>query len=224
MYPLLFQEPLQVDRITIAIANLPSTLTGLKLVQLSDLHYDGKRLSDKLLEEAIAAANAAEADLILLTGDYITDNPSPIERLVLHLKHLQSRYGIYACLGNHDIYFPNSKQPVINALTRIGIQVLWNEIAYPVGAGIPPCRLSGFLVGSISARWRFRPTRPQRTASSPSPTTPIPPPYCKNGASICNYRATPTAAKLCSPVKFRFPYCCNPGVRGFPSPSAKSFP
>lgn len=125
---------LSVENLTIAIAGLPASLQGTKIVQLSDLHYDGLRLSEELLEEAIAATNQVEPDLILLTGDYITDDPAPIHKLVLRLKNLQSRAGIYAVLGNHDIYYRRAKAEVTTALSSIGIQVLWNQIAYPLGS------------------------------------------------------------------------------------------
>ena len=130
---------LRVERVEIAIANLPPSLKGTKLVQLSDLHYDGVRLSEKVLAEAIALSNQAEPDLVLLTGDYITDDPNPIHPLVQRLKYLQSRAGIYAALGNHDISRRNplKKQIITNALTSIGVQVLWNEIAYPLGPELP---------------------------------------------------------------------------------------
>ncbi|MHC5732480.1 MAG: metallophosphoesterase, partial [Nostoc sp.] len=98
-------------------AELPASLQGTTLVQLSDFHYDGLRLSEDMLEKAIALTNEAEPDLILLTGDYVTDDPTPIHQLVLRLKHLQSRYGIYAVLGNHDIYYSHSKAEVTQALT-----------------------------------------------------------------------------------------------------------
>lgn len=130
-------EPLKIERLTIAIANLPSSLIGLKLVQLSDFHYDGKRLSEDLLAQVITKTNQENPDLILLTGDYITDHPAPIEQLILKLKHLKSRYGIYACLGNHDIYYPGAKQRVTEALSKIGITVLWNAIATPIGEQFP---------------------------------------------------------------------------------------
>lgn len=51
--PVIITEPLKVERVTIAIANLPNSLSGIKIVQLSDLHYDGIRLSEKLLAEAM---------------------------------------------------------------------------------------------------------------------------------------------------------------------------
>ena len=60
------------------------------------------------------------------------------------LKYLQSRAGIYAILGNHDLYYHHSKARVIDALTSIGVQVLWNEIAYPLGRGLPFVGLAEF--------------------------------------------------------------------------------
>jgi len=97
---------LGVEKLTVEIADLQHLAA--RLVQLSDFHYDGLRLSEEMLEQAIAASNQAEPDLVLLTGDYVTVNP--IHKLVLRLKHLQSRAGIYAVLGNHDIYFRWSKR------------------------------------------------------------------------------------------------------------------
>jgi uncharacterized protein len=140
----LFTGHLRVDKITVKIAELPASLQGTTLVQLSDFHYDGLRLSEAMLEKAIALTNEAEPDLILLTGDYVTDDPTPIHQLVLRLKHLQSRCGIYAVLGNHDIYYSHSKVEVTQALTSIGVHVLWNEIAYPLGKELPLVGLADY--------------------------------------------------------------------------------
>ncbi|MBD6614469.1 metallophosphoesterase [Komarekiella sp. 'clone 1'] len=140
----LFTGHLRVDKITVKIAELPASLQGTKLVQLSDFHYDGLRLSEEMLEKAIALTNEVEPDLVLLTGDYVTDDPTPIHQLVLRLKHLQSRYGIYAVLGNHDIHYSHSQAEVTAALTSIGIHVLWNEIAYPLGKKLPLVGLADY--------------------------------------------------------------------------------
>ncbi|MDF5710902.1 MAG: metallophosphoesterase [Nostoc sp. S4] len=133
----LLSGPLSTEKLTVKIAGLPAPLQGKKLVQLSDFHYDGLRLSEGMLEKAIAVSNQAEPDLVLLTGDYVTDDPKPIHQLILRLKYLQSRCGIYAILGNHDIYYKHAKAEVTEALTSIGIHVLWNEIAYPLGKELP---------------------------------------------------------------------------------------
>jgi len=67
--------------LTVAIADLPRSLQGTTLVQLSDFHYDGWRLSEQMLAQAIAASNEAEPDLVLLTGDYVTGRSSTIHNL-----------------------------------------------------------------------------------------------------------------------------------------------
>ncbi|GAB1543794.1 metallophosphoesterase [Scytonema sp. NUACC21] len=135
---------LRVEELQVTIVDLPASLHGTKLVHLSDLHYDGLRLSEEMLAEAIAISNQAEPDLVVLTGDYVTDDPSPIQQLVLRLKHLQSRAGIYAVLGNHDIYYKRSKATVTDALKSIGITVLWNDIAYPFGEELPLVGLADY--------------------------------------------------------------------------------
>ncbi|WP_445636509.1 metallophosphoesterase [Nostoc sp. DSM 114161] len=133
----LLSGPLSTEKLTVKIAGLPAPLQGKKLVQLSDFHYDGLRLSEDMLEKAIALSNEAEPDLVLLTGDFVTDDPEPIHQLILRLKHLQSNSGIYAILGNHDIIHKDAKAEITKALTSIGIHVLWNEIAYPLGEQLP---------------------------------------------------------------------------------------
>lgn len=141
----IFTGALRVERLRMPVADLPEHLEGTKLVQLSDFHYEGKSLSDALLEEAIAAANEAEPDLILLTGDYVTKNPTAIYNLLLWLKQLQSRAGIYAVLGNHDLKYSHSKAEITSALTGIGIRVLWNEVVYPLGPELALVGLPDFF-------------------------------------------------------------------------------
>ncbi len=134
MQPIL-TEPLKVEHLEIAIADLPTHLHGTKLVQLSDLHYDGERLSDEVLMQAIAATNEAEPDFVVITGDFVTDDPTPIHHLATQLKQIQCSSGIYGILGNHDLHQRSSKATIVDALSKVDIRVLWNEIAYPIGDG-----------------------------------------------------------------------------------------
>lgn len=143
---------LRVEYLTIPIANLPANLSGTKIVQLTDFHYDGVRLSEWLLEEAIAAANEAEPDLIFLTGDFITFSPAPIYSLVQRLKNLQSRAGIYAVLGNHDHFLPGAKREVANALNSVGIRVLYNEAIYPLGSQLALVGFADFWSGDFAPK------------------------------------------------------------------------
>ncbi|NJK39650.1 MAG: metallophosphoesterase [Oscillatoriales cyanobacterium RM1_1_9] len=145
----LLTGPLKVESLTLQIADLPDSLDGTCLVQLSDFHYDGLRLSEELLREAIALTNQAEPDLILLTGDFVTHDPTPIDQLAIRLKALQSRWGIYAVLGNHDYHYPDSRNIVIKGLNQIDIPVLANEVVYPLGSGLAIVGLPDLFSGEF---------------------------------------------------------------------------
>jgi uncharacterized protein len=140
----LLTGPLTVERVGVSIAGLPEKWRGLKLVQLSDLHYDGVRISEALLAQAIEASNQAEPDLVVLTGDLVTDNPAPIYELTKRLKRLQSRFGVYAILGNHDNRGSSVRKAIIQTLKKADISALWNEVAYPLGADLAVVGLADF--------------------------------------------------------------------------------
>ncbi|MEL6553336.1 MAG: metallophosphoesterase [Cyanobacteria bacterium J06621_11] len=133
----LLSGPLTVDRLTIPIRDLPERLSGAVVVQLSDFHFDGTRLSDRLLAKTIHMIETINPDLIALTGDFVTHDPSPIHELVRRIKGLPSRYGAIAVLGNHDIEVDGAQQIVTDALEKADIPVLWNDIATPFGEDFP---------------------------------------------------------------------------------------
>jgi uncharacterized protein len=143
----LFTGPLTIESLDLSIADLPQSMDGLKLIQMSDFHADAWGLSDSLLEQSIAASNREYPDLVLLTGDFITSKPEPIDRLAQQFKNLESRHGTYAILGNHDLYPLSNRSRVIETLTAVGITVLWNDICYPCGPGLA-------LVGFADVRSR----------------------------------------------------------------------
>ena len=142
--PLIITEPLKIETINIAITDLPPSLIGTKIVQLSDLHYDGVRLAENLLAEAISLSNAEEPDLVFITGDFVTDDPTPITQLALRLKELKSRFGIYGCLGNHDSVAKDSEKQIVEALAKVDVTVLLNDVVYPLGEGLAIVGLPDF--------------------------------------------------------------------------------
>ncbi len=152
--PLIITEPLKIETINIAITNLPPSLIGTKIVQLSDLHYDGVRLAENLLAEAISLSNAEEPDLVFITGDFVTDDPTPITQLALRLRELKSKFGIYGCLGNHDSVAKDSEKQIVEALAKVDVTVLWNDVVYPLGeelaiVGLPDFWSKEFQPGQI---------------------------------------------------------------------------
>ncbi len=140
----MFNESLKIERITICLKDLPTNLVGITLVQLSDLHDDGVNLSQDLLDECIEASNQIYPDLVLLTGDYITQESDSLDGLMLKLQGLKSKFGTLAVLGNHDSYSVSLRHKVIKAMTSIKIEVLWNRIVTPFGPELPIVGLADF--------------------------------------------------------------------------------
>ncbi|PSN79128.1 metallophosphatase, partial [filamentous cyanobacterium CCP4] len=133
----LFTGPLTVETVTVLIRDLPGRLEGCRIVQLSDFHFDDERLAPGLLRKTIDRVNDLSPDLIALTGDYVTHDPSPIFTLATYLSQLESRYGTVAVLGNHDNRSLGGRRTILRSLQQAGVRALWNDIAYPLGDDLP---------------------------------------------------------------------------------------
>lgn len=92
---------LSITRREIVVPKLPAELDGLRIAHLTDFHY--KPDTDfPLTEKVIAQVRAENVDLISLTGDFVDDDKQVIIPLLDQLKGLESKHGVFACLGNHD--------------------------------------------------------------------------------------------------------------------------
>lgn len=153
-----FIEPnrLVVNRSTVQIDNWPSSLTGLKVALIGDIHTDNRFIDEKKLRRIVELTNSEQPALIVLLGDYIQggrrENPNRVEPEVTAgvLKGLRAPLGVYAILGNHDWWYNGTK--VRKAFEDAGIPVLENEVAEIKWRG-----QSIWLVG-LADLW----TRPQR--------------------------------------------------------------
>ena len=115
---------LAIERQEIYLHRLPAGLHGLRLVHLSDFHY-GPLTDSKHLERAVKAANDLRPDVIVLTGDYISQDriyAAPCAELV---GRLRARFGVYAVLGNHDHW--TDAALIADLFQAEGIKVLVNE-------------------------------------------------------------------------------------------------
>lgn len=101
----------------------------LRMVAIGDLHFD-PLYEEAYIERVVASVAALQPDLIVYTGDFITHNTSRVHDLVALLSRATSRFGSFAILGNHDLWF--GPMAVMTALEKGGIQVLRNRsIALP---------------------------------------------------------------------------------------------
>jgi predicted MPP superfamily phosphohydrolase len=141
--------PLTVETLTVPLRNLPPRLVGCRIVQLSDFHYDGQRLSTRRLRQAIDTVNALRPDLIALTGDFVTHDPAAIFALAGHLGQLRSRCGTVAVLGNHDNLTLGGRRTILRSLHQANIFPLWNQTAYPLGPDLPVVGLAEYWSGEF---------------------------------------------------------------------------
>lgn len=131
---------------TLAVPNWSPKLNGFRVVAIADLHTGSNYAPPERIRYVVEQANAQNADLIVLLGDYVsearwdrefrqkpegtdrTELRVPVEEIAENLKGLKARYGVYAIIGNHDWYHNDGK--IHHMLEEIaGITVLHNEIA-----------------------------------------------------------------------------------------------
>ncbi|MBV9609498.1 MAG: metallophosphoesterase [Acidobacteria bacterium] len=93
----------QVQKVDVPITNLPKSLDGLRILQISDVHF-GAFMPQADLRRAIETANELNADLAVLTGDFINDGNDPFEECIRELSRLRAPLGVWGCNGNHEIY------------------------------------------------------------------------------------------------------------------------
>jgi len=93
----------RVRTIEIPIPGLPFDLDGMRILQLSDIHLsDFLPLSE--LRRVVAMASALPADIIVVTGDFITSAHDPLDACIAELSQLRAPLGVWGCNGNHEIY------------------------------------------------------------------------------------------------------------------------
>ncbi len=129
-------EWIEVIEVDMHINNLPGEFHGKRIVHISDLHCSNT-VSSRYLMHCINRINTLKADIVVLTGDYIThDICGRFRKKVVELVELiRSRNGIYACLGNHDygigsvirLRRDNLLRQMVKTMESRGINVLVNE-------------------------------------------------------------------------------------------------
>lgn len=114
----------EIKRVNISLKKLKKKY---KIVQLSDVHIGG--LIDKdFIEDIVKRANAIKPDIVVITGDLIDMDISKIEAPIEALGELESKYGTFYVVGNHE-YF-HGVEKIIERIKALKIRVLENENVY----------------------------------------------------------------------------------------------
>ena len=115
----------QVRKVDVPIAGLPKALEGMKIVQLSDIHA-GDFMPREEVQRAVEMANGLNADLAVVTGDFISNEHDPLEECIAELSKLRAPLGTWGCNGNHEIY-ADAEVAAQEAFARYGMTLLRQE-------------------------------------------------------------------------------------------------
>ena len=99
MLPMNESLTLSTDRLSVRL-DVPQSLDGLKIAHLSDFHLTGN-VDLRFFERVVQQSNEFEPDLVIISGDLI-DKRKCLPWVESIFGALQSRYGCYFVLGNHD--------------------------------------------------------------------------------------------------------------------------
>jgi hypothetical protein len=114
---------IEVTRQRIRVRQLASALNGFTIAQLSDIHHSAFVEAD-YIAHAVSLVNQLAPDLIVLTGDYVSHSRSYISGCAEVLGDLRARAGVYAVVGNHDLW--TSASAIETAFRKRGIEMLRN--------------------------------------------------------------------------------------------------
>ncbi|MFK5954093.1 MAG: metallophosphoesterase [Desulfobacterium sp.] len=106
------------------LPQIPASLDGFSIVQLSDIHI-GTLLKGDWLKRVVEKSNSLAPDLVAVTGDMVDGYPDTLKDDIAPLGRLKARYGIYGVTGNHEYYFQVKKW--LPVFKELGIIMLHNE-------------------------------------------------------------------------------------------------
>jgi predicted MPP superfamily phosphohydrolase len=116
--------PLRVERVAVALRDLPPSLDGTRLALIADLHV-GLFTRPSRLRQIFATTNALRPHAVLLAGDLVDDDPFFVPKLIDGMRLLDTSIPLLAVLGNHEMY--GAPAEFIARLRATRVRLLINE-------------------------------------------------------------------------------------------------
>lgn len=117
-----------VKEVELTFKNLPAELDGYRILQISDLHCSSAARAWRT-RAVVNVANAAKADLICLTGDYVDGRVAHRAEDMRPLKELRARDGVWCVTGNHEFYLDGPRWE--KWYRENGFRFLVNDCVHP---------------------------------------------------------------------------------------------
>jgi predicted MPP superfamily phosphohydrolase len=118
---------LDVHHVQLALPRLQAAFVGLRLVQISDIHFDSSYMTRSRLDNIVRVVNQQRPDVVAITGDFVTFAPQSFASdLAAALGKLAPSLVTVAVLGNHDHW--TNAAVVRRILHKSGIVELSNTV------------------------------------------------------------------------------------------------
>ena len=147
---LIERHRLVVERQEMKLALGPRAPLRLRVVTLSDFHFD-PLCEEDYMTQVVQRTNELKPDVVLLTGDYITSTAKRVDDLAKVLGGLRATAGVFGCLGNHDTWRTSGQ--IVGALVKNGVSVLRNTHVRVPCAGGEVCVVGLDSAWSASPNW-----------------------------------------------------------------------
>ncbi len=113
---------LETTEQTVVLPRLPRAFEGFRICQLSDIHI-GPFMPAEEIRKYVAIANAQKAEMVVLTGDFVTFDPDTQQAVVEALSGLRAPFGVYGSLGNHDAW-AGVEDSITELFRQTGVRIL----------------------------------------------------------------------------------------------------
>ncbi len=121
---------LGVHRVELLSAKVPAGVEGLRIVQVSDLHFSpfkGAALAGRVAERIEELA----PDMLVATGDLVDRGMADSNQIARMFRSINTPLGKYAVTGNHEFY-GNRIDESVDFLEKAGFRVLRGETTSPL--------------------------------------------------------------------------------------------
>jgi hypothetical protein len=120
---------IEVTKVNLPMPRLGTAFHLYQVLQISDIHLDDE-MSRDYLNTIVELVNEQQADLVVITGDFVTTNAERYARsLIALLRRVQARDGVLAVMGNHD-HLPWSNPSTIRQVLEESEVVLLDNRVY----------------------------------------------------------------------------------------------
>jgi uncharacterized protein len=107
------------------LSRITKAFNGYRVLQITDIHADDYFMTADRLAGLVQTINSLQADVIVITGDFVTDYLPDAKRTLTELSKLRAPDGIFGVLGNHD--HPSGVEWIRECLQAGQVQELANK-------------------------------------------------------------------------------------------------